>query len=55
MLLGIPLLTVLLILSAFAAVGMVALPALIQWPIPQSQQYRRASYLLTGTCPAGGA
>lgn len=56
MLLGIPLLTVLLVLSVFAAVGLPAVVALAQWPIPQSQQHRRACYLLTGPRPAyGGA
>ena len=54
-LLGIPLLTVLLILSVFLAVGVVALPALVQLPIPQSQQHRRTAYLFTGPRVAGGA
>lgn len=50
--LGIPLLTVLLVLAVFVAVGLVAAVALPQLPIPQSQQHRRAGYLLTG--PAAG-
>jgi len=51
---GIPLLTVLLILGVFAAVGLVAAIALPQLPIPQSQQHRRAAYLFTGPRPAYG-
>jgi hypothetical protein len=53
--LGIPLLTALLVLVVpFMAVGVLAVPALIQWPVPRSQQYRRARYLFTGP-RVGGA
>lgn len=40
------------VVGLFLVVGVVGLPALIQWPIPASAQTNPIAYILRGTGPA---